>query len=310
MSEAPQEHIWEKVTEIKPGAVSPTLSKSYGYEIPSPLILIQGEQCVSEAHSAELEDSTSALNEPECERSGNAKRTSTGDECSPDTGPTSNDGTTFEAWHENQNGDLSCQGPIAAALGANRSHNFQWISSAAVSPAKTSPSPADAKDSKATAPASSTSTPESQMSFAQDGSWSKTSQGFSPLPMAETLPSFSAPWRTSGMASHGGYLTLDTSEFPSDAVECSLSDILEATPHQRYSLSARAAKGILRRAAARGRTLPSELQTALESLSISEVGMEGHKPNSTASQAFERPTADQAEATLRQLSGDPTATEG
>jgi hypothetical protein len=142
-----------------------------------------------------------------------------------------------------------------------------FISFVGGSPAKTSPSPADAKDSKATAPGSSTSMPESQMSFAQDGSWSKTSQGFSPLPTAETLPSFSAPWRTSGMASHGGYLTLDTSEFPSDAVECSLSDILEATPDRRYSLSARAAKGILRRAAARGRTLPSELQTALEGLS-------------------------------------------
>jgi hypothetical protein len=62
-------------------------------------------------------------------------------------------------------------------------------------------------------------------------------------------------------------LTLDTSEFPSDAVECSLSDILEATPDRRYSLSARAARGILRRAAARGRTLPSELEAALTALS-------------------------------------------
>jgi hypothetical protein len=222
-----------------------------------------------------------ALNEPECERSGNARRTSTGDESLPDTGPTSNDGTTSEpsVWRMTGDyGDPTLVEDTLPMLAANpMSDRIPFLgpaSSAAVSPAKTSPLPADAKDSKATAPASSTNTPESQMSFAQDGSWSKTSQGFSPLPTAETLPSFSAPWRTSGMASHGGYLTLDTSEFPSGAVECSLSDILEATPDRRYSLSARAARGILRRAAARGRVLPAELEAALRQLSGGPTGTE------------------------------------
>ena len=63
-----------------------------------------------------------------------------------------------------------------------------------------------------------------------------------------------------------GFLTLDTSESHNDAVECSLSDILEAHGNvpQRYFLSAKACRGILKRAEKRGRTLPPLLQTALE----------------------------------------------
>jgi hypothetical protein len=45
-----------------------------------------------------------------------------------------------------------------------------------------------------------------------------------------------------------------------------LSDVLETTVSERYALSARAAKGILRRADARGRTLPRELEQALREL--------------------------------------------
>jgi hypothetical protein len=144
--------------------------------------------------------------------------------------------------------------------------------------AKTSPSPADAEGSTGTAPACSSSSHGSQMSFAHDGSWSRTSQGFSPLPTAETLPSFSARWPTSGMASPGGYLTLDSSESPNGAVECSLSDILEATPSPRYGLSARAARGILRRAAARGRTLPAELEAALTALAATATTPDASLP--------------------------------
>ena len=104
------------------------------------------------------------------------------------------------------------------------------------------------------------------MSFGQDGLSSKMSLGSSPLPRAETLESFSQRWPKSGMAAPGGWLTLDSSEFPSGAVECSLSDVLEMTVGERYALSARAARGILRRARVRGRALPPELQVALEAL--------------------------------------------
>ena len=112
------------------------------------------------------------------------------------------------------------------------------------------------------------------MSFGQDGLSLKTSLGSSPLPRAETLESFSQRWPKSGMAAPGGWLTLDTLEFPNGAVECSLSDVLEMTVSERYALSARAARGILRRASVRGRTLPPELQVALESLARSQVDTE------------------------------------
>jgi len=60
-------------------------------------------------------------------------------------------------------------------------------------------------------------------------------------------------------------LTLNTSEWPKDAVVCSLSDVLETGEvPQRYFLSPKAAKGILRRAEARGKSLVPSLRAALE----------------------------------------------
>ena len=52
-------------------------------------------------------------------------------------------------------------------------------------------------------------------------------------------------------------------ESPSAAVESHLSQILEDTPHPKYSLSAKACAGILRRAERRGKKLPPELEAAL-----------------------------------------------
>jgi hypothetical protein len=59
---------------------------------------------------------------------------------------------------------------------------------------------------------------------------------------------------------------LNTSEFPNAAVECSLSDVLETQGDhlKKYSLSPKAAAGILRRASRREKTLPIQLQKALE----------------------------------------------
>lgn len=74
-----------------------------------------------------------------------------------------------------------------------------------------------------------------------------------------------------GMASHGECSTLNTSEWNhtlvpsrSDGGVCSLSDILETgdVPAQYY-LSPKACRGILRRAQARGKTLPEPLRQAL-----------------------------------------------
>lgn len=80
-----------------------------------------------------------------------------------------------------------------------------------------------------------------------------------------TLEPFSEGWRNSGMGSPTAFSTLNSSEFHSAAVACSLSDILETGDvPQRFFLSAKACRGILRRAEKRGRQLPPSLQTALE----------------------------------------------
>ncbi len=61
----------------------------------------------------------------------------------------------------------------------------------------------------------------------------------------------------------GGSSTLNTGASPKDAVESSLSQILEDSPHSRYYLSRKACLGILRRASERGKELPPQLKTAL-----------------------------------------------
>ncbi len=61
----------------------------------------------------------------------------------------------------------------------------------------------------------------------------------------------------------GEYTTRNTGEYPSGVVESRLSQILEATPHTKYYLSARACQGILNRAARRGKDLPEMLKAVL-----------------------------------------------
>lgn len=61
----------------------------------------------------------------------------------------------------------------------------------------------------------------------------------------------------------GVVLTLNTSVFPSDAKESSLSDILETTVPEKFYLSVTACRGIWRRAVERGKELPPFLKEAL-----------------------------------------------
>ena len=79
-------------------------------------------------------------------------------------------------------------------------------------------------------------------------------------------------WEMGG-ALLGEYAMHSFTESPKDAVESHLSQILEATPHPKYSLSAKACQGILNRANRRGKTLPPMLQEALEQM-ISSASME------------------------------------
>jgi hypothetical protein len=82
-----------------------------------------------------------------------------------------------------------------------------------------------------------------------------------------TLVPSSGSWGNAGMGSPTEFLTLSGSEYPSDAAACSLSAILETgdVPPQ-YFLSARACRGILRRAEKRGRTLPGHLADVLRAV--------------------------------------------
>ena len=67
-----------------------------------------------------------------------------------------------------------------------------------------------------------------------------------------------------GTRSLGVSWTLNTGESPSEDVESTLSQILEERAHPKYSLSAKACLGILRRAETRGKKLPEILKRALE----------------------------------------------
>jgi hypothetical protein len=74
-------------------------------------------------------------------------------------------------------------------------------------------------------------------------------------------------FQNSGTSMPTGLLTLNTLEYPKDAAVSSLSQILETgVVPQRYYLSAKACRGILRRAEKQGKELPGQLRVALESV--------------------------------------------
>lgn len=66
------------------------------------------------------------------------------------------------------------------------------------------------------------------------------------------------------LTQHGECLTLNFGEYPNVERESTLSEILEDNVQQKYYLSPKACLGILRRAKAKGRTLPDNLRIALE----------------------------------------------
>ena len=68
------------------------------------------------------------------------------------------------------------------------------------------------------------------------------------------------------VTSHGERLMLNIGESPNVAVESSLSQILQPQEDvpQKYFLSKRGSLGILRRAAVKNKTLPTELKQALQ----------------------------------------------
>ena len=106
------------------------------------------------------------------------------------------------------------------------------------------------------------------MSSNPNGLSSKTSPASCRQTTDGTWESSSGQWQNSGMGSPTECWTLNTSEWPNDGAVCSLSDVLETTGEHlaKYSLSAKACRGILRRAKRRGKQLPTPLREALEAV--------------------------------------------
>ena len=85
---------------------------------------------------------------------------------------------------------------------------------------------------------------------------------------------------------HGGCWMPNISAWPNDAAVCSLSQVLEeGSIPQRYSLSPKACAGILRRAEARGKTLPEQLLRALVAVAERQTA-QAHPDSSSQSPAW------------------------
>src|SRR5690606_32002872 len=97
-------------------------------------------------------------------------------------------------------------------------------------------------------PDSSTSSCVSLTNSLPVGFLSRTSLDFCRQTEDGTWEPLSGRWGNSGIGGPTACLTLNTSEWPSDAAVCSLSDILEPRVHPKYFLSPKACRGILRRA--------------------------------------------------------------
>ena len=137
------------------------------------------------------------------------------------------------------------------------------------SPAKTYQSLASVPDWPDTEVVSFGTHSLSQPMSKQNGSSWKTCPAFLPQIRAAISQSSSLHWPTQGLVTSNGECWIrSTSESPKGAVESSLSQVLETQVAARYSLSVKAAGGILLRAERRGRKLPEPLRQALVKLSM------------------------------------------
>lgn len=132
---------------------------------------------------------------------------------------------------------------------------------------RTFPSQASAQGLLGSEPACSGMHSLSRPMSKRDGSCWRTCQDFYQATKDAISGSSSLRWPTQGIAtSSGGFWIRSSSESPSVAVECSLSQVLERSVDERYSLSPRACAGILRRSERRGKQLPEQLRVALQAV--------------------------------------------
>lgn len=102
-------------------------------------------------------------------------------------------------------------------------------------------------------------------------SYASSGAEFRKLMRDVTSPEFCPTFDNSGsLVSPTRFWTRATSESRNAADACSLSRVLEDAPSSKYSLSAKAAAGILRRAERRGKELPGPLLSALHRLAATD----------------------------------------
>jgi len=228
--------------------------------------------------SAGSEDSTLDSTGPDTSTSSSANPMPTGEKsCEP--GGLECPSTKMYALSENVRHELRLT-DVAQALskgGGKPGQGYSAVvtldSSAADSLAKTYPWLAADEDSTENEADCSSSSHGSLSLFDPAGYSSRTFPVSSLATAVGTSESCLERWPTSGTAWLGGLSTHVSSECRSaDGVcsssEPSLTEILEPPQNvpAKYSLSAKAASGILRRAEKRGRTLPGHLAVALESV--------------------------------------------
>jgi hypothetical protein len=221
----------------------------------------------------------SATPAPTSENSRNTEAASTAKPSSQPASPESPSSPTWRLYVSNQRRELRemSVAPSLTEPGGFTQSPF-LISSPSGSPAKTSQSPDDAQASKGREADCSSRQPGSSTLFDPDGFSSRTFRVSSLARAVGTSESCLERWPTSGTAWDGGFSTAVSSECRSADGVCSssepaLTEILQ--PPQdvpaKYSLSARAAQGILRRAHKRGRELPTHLRSALSAVAASQA---------------------------------------
>lgn len=238
------------------------------------------------------EGSTWASSEPGSASSPTARSSPTPAPSSPATGPTSPTSGISATWDESghwQGGSNQDQfvrpWGTSPTLAFTSSHHMGHhepkvliggppMSGQEDRPARGSASPDSDGDSMTTAAASPSPGLTLWGDTDPEPSSSRTSPESSRLLVGWTGTPSSVRWGTSGTGGPTGFSTLSGSECPSDDDGCSsspstLADILTPTAPARFSLSERAAAGIMRRSAKRGRRLPAELEAALGQLAAS-----------------------------------------
>ena len=109
----------------------------------------------------------------------------------------------------------------------------------------------------------------SESSSKRPQKWQKGMPAFLDLRGGRNGRRVDASWEMGGLLL-GEYTMHSFGECPKEENVSLLSQILEDRPHPKYSLSARACMGILRRAEKRGKVLPTILKEALERQSLSK----------------------------------------